>query len=125
MCGTGDIAKHSDVMSLRGESFPYQTSNSSYICYECLSLYPHIRVGITSLQENFSVKQTQIRENHIQSRHRVEETSPNGYIYKITPISQAAEEVMETLQEAENQGVCCEIASPYNVRSYTHKVSAT
>ena len=41
---------------------------------------------------------------------------PNGYIYKTTPISKAAEGVMNTLQEAENQGVCCEIVSPYNAR---------
>lgn len=55
------------------------------------------------------------------------ETSPNRYVYKtLTPKSgNIEEEAAERKQEQEYQRLCCQIASPSNIRSYTHEVSLT
>ena len=96
---------------------------------QCISSYSQLSAALSIHQGNVSLPQMETTtENHNQSKCRVVEPSPNGYIYKTLQslkFREHCEKGVERLQESEDRGASCEIVSPGNSRSYTHEVSQT
>lgn len=61
-----------------------------------------------------------ITVNHNQSKCRIALCSPNGYIYNTTPVPKVPGHCGREGRTVVSARVCCEVAHPHTVRSYTH-----
>ena len=72
------------------EGYGFIPKAVSWDAYKYLLVDSQIKIFLTAHQLNVSLKWTEnITENHNQSKCRVVESSPNGYIYNTTPTSKA------------------------------------
>lgn len=85
-----------------------------------------ISLVISEIQIKITVCGSHYRKPQLIKMQSFMDLSPNGTskIQSVTlRLRQHCEERVERLWESEDQGVCYEIVSPVNVRSYTRRVS--
>lgn len=90
-----------------------------------LSFYSQTNLFFTPHQGNFFLQRWRPLQKTITNKNTVRNPSLNDYSYKTLPLLKIWEhcEREKRSEEPEDQGVCCMIVSPSNVRGYIYEIS--